>query len=356
MSVNKNGNLIVNSSVISKMNVKQLSDGSKWARIYFLDVSNTKTFFTKDEVLDCTNQNNKFSRMGMVDTFKSSDGYYEFMLTYPSLSTTLYNRWKQASSPNESTVTDFIKITMAWTNHCAGIRKHGSAAIYDCDTGGTWYAPICQLAAWNSSTSLYIPAADGSNQTQCELWVRYDNIPSINNGMCECNAMSIFCDSNGIPLVNTITYTPTTSQNSCMTQRTIDVELNVKYCIECTLTWSDFDKSNTNGTFDMWFQGSQNEGVWTYSNPMTTALNKIKRPKDVVLSSSSGSYRYKTFFINTNPEIKRLGLSIRTDYSNGQGTVSISDVVIVPERYYVSDKIKARFSEDFVSCNEIIEL
>lgn len=81
-----------------------------------------------------------------------------------------------------------------------------------------------------------------------------------------------------------------------MTQRTIDVELNVKYCIECTLTWSDFDESNTNGTFDMWFQGSQNEGVWTYSNPMTTALNKIRRPKDVVLSSSSGSYRYKTFY------------------------------------------------------------
>ena len=141
-----------------------------------------------------------------------------------------------------------------------------------------------------------------------------------------------------------------------MTQRTIDVELNVKYCIECTLTWSGFDESNTNGTFDMCFQGSQNNGVWTYSNPMTAALNQIKRPKAAVLSSSSGSYRYKTSFINTNPEIKRLGLSIRTDYSNGQGTVSISDVVIVPERYYVSDKIKARFSEDFVSCNEIIEL
>lgn len=356
MSINKNGNLVVNSSDISKMTVKQLSDDSKWARIYFLDVSNTKTFFTKDEALDCTNQSNRFSRMGIVDKFKSPDGYYEFMLTYPSLSTTLYNRWKQTSSPNESTVTDFTKITTAWTNHHAGLRKHGSAAIYDCDTGGTWYAPICQLAAWGSSSSLYIPAADGSNQTQCELWVRYDNIPSINNGMCECNAMSIFCDSNGVPLANNITYTPTTDKNSCMTQRTIDVELNVKYCIECTLTWSDFDESNTNGTFDMWFQGSQNEGVWTYSNPMTTALNKIRRPKDVVLSSSSGSYRYKTFFINTNPEIKRLGLSMRTDYSNGQGTVSISDVVIIPERYYISDKIKARFSEDFVSCNEIIEL
>ena len=168
--------------------------------------------------------------------------------------------------------------------------------------------------------------------------------------------MSIFCDSNGIPLANNITYTPTTVKNSCMTQSTVDVELNVKYCIECTLTWSGFDESNTNGSFDMYFQGSQNNGIWTYSNPMTEALNQIKRPKAAVLSSSSGSYRYKTSFINTNPEIKRLGLSIRTDYSNGQGTVSISDVVIVPERYYVSDKIKARFSEDFASCNEIIEL
>ena len=356
MNINKNGNLIINSSIISKMNTKQLSDESKWARIYFLDVSSTKTFFTKSEALDCTNQSNRFSRMGIVDDFKSSDGYYEFMLNYPSLSTTLYNRWKQTNSPNESTVTDFTKITTAWTTHHAGLRKHGSSTIYDCDTNGTWYAPICQLAAWDSSNSLYIPAADGSSQTQCELWIRYDNISSINNGLCECNAMSIFCDSNGKPLADNVTYTPTTVKNSCMSQRTIDVELNVKYYIECTLTWSGFDESNTDGAFDMFFQGSQNNGVWTYSNPMTTALNQIKRPKTVVLSSSSGSYHYKTSFINTNSEVKRLGLSLRTDYSNGKGTVSISDVIIVPEKYYISDKIKARFSEDFISCDEIIEL
>lgn len=53
---------------------------------------------------------------------------------------------------------------------------------------------------------------------------------------------------------------------------------------------------------------------------------------------------------------KNLRLGFRSDNSNGKGIVTISDVVIVPERYYVSDKIKARFSEDFVSCNEIIEL
>ena len=172
----------------------------------------------------------------------------------------------------------------------------------------------------------------------------------------ECKAMSIFVDGNGMALQNSITYTPNTGSNSCMPERVVTVTPNVKYYIECTLTWNGFTKSNSDGMFDMWFQGSQNNGVWTYSNPMTAALNQIKRPKMAVLSSSSGSYCYKTSFINTNPEIKRLGLSMRTDYSNGKGTVSISDVIIVPEKYYISDKIKARFSEDFVSCDEIIEL
>ena len=50
-------------------------------------------------------------------------GTYEFMLTYPSLSTSLYNRWTQTSSPNAGTVTGFTPITTAWSGHNAGIRK-----------------------------------------------------------------------------------------------------------------------------------------------------------------------------------------------------------------------------------------
>lgn len=353
MSIGKNGNLVINSSTISKMNVKQLSDDSKWARIYFLDVSNTKTFFTKDEALDCTDQSNRFSQMGMVDKFKSPDGYYEFMLIYPSLSTTLYNRWKQTSSANEGTVSGLVKITTAWSSHNFGIRKHGSSCVYDCDTGGSWFAPICQLAAWNSSSSLYIPAADGSNQTQCELWVRYDNIPSINNGMCECNAMSIFCASDGKLYEDNSSYTPTTGVNSCINGKRIDIETNVRYFIECTLSWTGFDNMASN--FDAWFQGTASES-WSYGNPMTTSLNKHYRPKTAILSSTSGSYRYKVSFISTDSEIKNLRLGFRSDNSNGKGIVTISDVIIVPEKYYISNKIKARFADDYVSCDEIIEL
>ena len=58
-----------------------------------------------------------------VDKFKTSSGVYEFMLTYPSLSDTLYNRWTQTSSPNAGTVTGFTPITTAWSGHNAGIRK-----------------------------------------------------------------------------------------------------------------------------------------------------------------------------------------------------------------------------------------
>lgn len=334
------------------MKIKALDDGSTWARIHHLDVTNDKTWFASaTEVAECTNKNNRYSRMGIVDRYKPSDGNYEFMLTYPSMKKTvpagytqleyieatgtqyiktgvtgaakwefdiqftntttrqlmgyggsgseywgsqengmyglatwgymnvasggrdtivhdytgsnslwvknvtygisqtdvtskqyqifaidggylckaklyrckciqsgslirdfiparrdsdnviglldivnnvfytnsgsgsftggpptdsipLYNRWIQTSSPNASTVTGYKAINTSWTSHNAGIRKHGTSAVYDCDTDGTWYAPIGQTATWTSTQ--YIPAADGTSQTETELWVRTD--------------------------------------------------------------------------------------------------------------------------------------------------------------------------------------
>lgn len=103
-------------------------------------------------------------------------GFYEFMLTYPRLSKTLYNRWRQSSSPNASTVTSFIPIETAWSAHNGGIRKYGSSCLYNCDTGSTWFAPIGQYGQW--TTDKYIPAADGSTQTETELWIRIDTLSS----------------------------------------------------------------------------------------------------------------------------------------------------------------------------------
>lgn len=189
MSINKNGTITSKdfSDVLlsTGMITKVLSDNSVWARIHWLDVSSTKEYFANAaEVAKCLNKTNRYSMMEIVDQFKTAAGVYEFMLTYPSLSSTLYNRWTQTSSPNASSVTGFTAITTAWSAHNYGLRKHETLAIYDCDSGDTWFTPIGQLTAWDSAKS--IPAADGSNQTSTELWVRVDNIPtfkqvSINN-------------------------------------------------------------------------------------------------------------------------------------------------------------------------------
>lgn len=115
---------------------------------------------------------------GATSSASKVDGIYEFMLTYPKLSATAFNRWTQASSPNANTVTGLKKITTAWNSHNGGIRKHGSACLYDCDTGTSWYSPIGQYSQWTDGK--YIPAADGSSQTETELWVRIDNLPQLN--------------------------------------------------------------------------------------------------------------------------------------------------------------------------------
>ena len=52
------------------MKIKALDDGSTWARIHHLDLKNDKTCFANaSEVAKCTNKNNRYSRMGIVNRF-----------------------------------------------------------------------------------------------------------------------------------------------------------------------------------------------------------------------------------------------------------------------------------------------
>jgi hypothetical protein len=93
----------------------------------------------------------------------------------------LYNRWIQTSSPNNTSVTGFKPINTSWPMHNAGIRKYPYSCAYTCDGSGNWFAPIGQYSAWNNA----IPAADETPQTETELWIRTDNLPSA-------SALSIF--------------------------------------------------------------------------------------------------------------------------------------------------------------------
>lgn len=117
--------------------------------------------------------------LGSVEN-SSGEGVYEFMLTHPRISSTLYNRWIQSSSPNATSVTGFKNITQAWSQANAGIRKNGSSCVYNCDSGSTWYAPIGQTTGWSSGGKTnQIPAANETPTTEIELWVRIDNLNDI---------------------------------------------------------------------------------------------------------------------------------------------------------------------------------
>ena len=105
---------------------------------------------------------------------------YEFMLTYPSMGNGKYNRWRQKISPNSASVTStantgYVPVHTDFTNYAAPITKSGSSSssVYSCNLAGSWWAPVGQLTVYSSTG---IPAADGSTQTSCELWVRVDTL------------------------------------------------------------------------------------------------------------------------------------------------------------------------------------
>jgi hypothetical protein len=109
-------------------------------------------------------------------------GNFEFMLTYPKISATMYNRWRQTNSPNiaynsgvgsafEAIKLDFNEsgvapgaLTLSGSNY-AGSTKY-------CATKSGWWGPIGQYTAHQGG----IPAVGTGDtiQQETELWVRLD--------------------------------------------------------------------------------------------------------------------------------------------------------------------------------------
>lgn len=91
-----------------EMKIKALDDKSMWARIHYLDVTNSAQYFASSaEVEKCIGKHNRYSRIGDITKYKQSDGY-EFMLTYPEITRKLpagYTKLKCI----EATGTQYIK-------------------------------------------------------------------------------------------------------------------------------------------------------------------------------------------------------------------------------------------------------
>lgn len=170
-----------------------------------------------------------------------------------------------------------------------------------------------------------------------------------------------FVETNGA-MLNTFMsegYTPTASvDNSCMGRYITGFVKGKSYVIDMTVIWSGF-KTDVADNFNIGSQGSCYDGTswsWNYSNPMCNAINNLKGFKDLVLSADSGSKRYVATFSITS-DCTGLELGCRTNYSNGKGTITYSNIRVVPADNYVDGSTSAgKLTDDSIVMDNFIEM
>jgi hypothetical protein len=141
-----------------------------------------------------------------------------------------------------------------------------------------------------------------------------------------------------------------------------------KLYVIADIEWSNFAPTDADGnSLKIMFQGdnyspTENKYVWTNPNPqpisraLRDAVNNDLR--SVVLSSPTGKRRLIGTYTVTDdvyPTIwPKARLGVRIDFSTGNATFTISNVVVVPEYYYSENGFKIH--EEYMNFNQIYEI
>lgn len=161
-------------------------------------------------------------------------------------------------------------------------------------------------------------------------------------------------------------YTPGTGTNSCIDGYDVDLSSckpgDTLY-IRIRIDYNGLDASNTSGTFRIWFQGASynsSEGwSWNRGNIITEALGDIT---STVSGSNGCTILHKSVTISSSAlsayTMVRVGL--RSDYSNGTGSIKISELEVIPSKYYVpetptSNTPSFHLGKEYISAREIHE-
>lgn len=160
-------------------------------------------------------------------------------------------------------------------------------------------------------------------------------------------------------------YIPTTGQNSCINPYYIlfsNFNLGEQVRIIMKVSYEGFDVSNTDGSFNIRFQGVKRKadgtGSWNGANELTNALNNYQSLKNIVLSQTSGSFIYNTTFTISEEFYNAYvgcNIGVRSDYSNGVGKLTMYKPIVFLDKYYIDSNAVVRQANDFLSCKEIIE-
>lgn len=177
------------------MAIMSLSDKSVWARVFYHNCKEGATLFTTLAEIKSTQTADKYSRLGVLGNYKRSDGKYEFLLRYPNMSATQYNRWKQTNNPMEEFVTEtsagdgkaagYTAVHIDWTGKYWGglTRQLSNADTFpsnNCYLSGSvghnnWFYAIGATTKWGEGIPAYTNDSIDCNWGSVELWVRIDD-------------------------------------------------------------------------------------------------------------------------------------------------------------------------------------
>lgn len=177
----------------SDMAVMSLSDGSLWARVFYHNCKEGADLFTSLAQIKSVNTDTKYSKLSSLSNYKFSDGKYEFLLRYPNLSATQYNRWKQTNSPcdefittttaGDGTATGYTAVHIDWTGlYWGGLTRQNSNANTITDTylsgsvgHGNWFYALGATSSWGIGIPAYLSGQNYANWGSVELWVRIND-------------------------------------------------------------------------------------------------------------------------------------------------------------------------------------
>lgn len=132
-------------------------------------------------------------------------------------------------------------------------------------------------------------------------------------------------------------FQPGPGNNKCINYGAFIITDSVNsFTVECDIAWNNFLASD-DGPFRIMWQGVRiaNDGAtsWSGASPLTDALNNAASITTRVTSSTVGSYHYHVNFsvdATWRSTYKGQYWGIRCDYSNGSGTIIVSNMRIYP--------------------------
>jgi len=149
-----------------------------WARVFHHNNHWGLVYFSSDndwEEAKSSNTSDKYSVLGNIANYKNSSNW-EFMLQYPDLSSTAYNRWTQTSNPvtTYDSITGYSGVHIDWSsNYWGGLALTSSGvALLDGSPGtSSWFYGIGAGEKFYNGVPSYSPATSNVN-----LWARIDNL------------------------------------------------------------------------------------------------------------------------------------------------------------------------------------